>query len=96
MIVAVILTIVCLRWRKADKIEWVGLVFAALFFATGCKEFWLDPFSWPRAFTPLLAALALSGRGFVSWRWLALAAVTLRVGLQFGTQIEGIVRAVLT
>ena len=91
---AVVLTIVLFRWRTASKFQWVGLMFAGLFFAASPDQFWQDLNSWPRAFTPLLAALALANPG-PAQRWLALplAAVTLRVGLSFGLQAEGVLRA---
>lgn len=90
---AVILTIVLFRWRTARKLEWVGLLFAGLYFAASADFYWLDIYSWPRAFTPLLAALALSNSGAMPrWAVLPLAAVTLRVGLSFAPQVEGILR----
>jgi GT2 family glycosyltransferase len=95
MVAALVLSIVLFRRREAGKLEWVGLAFAALFFAVSSDWFWRDLFSWPRAFTPMLAALAFSGRRTARrWVWMPLAAVTLRVGLQFGTQVEGILRAI--
>lgn len=95
MLAAVILVLAGFRWRTAGKLQWVGLLFAGLFFAASANEFWLDLFSWPRAFTPLLAALAFTQTG-PAQRWISLpmAAVTLRVGLNFGPQVEGLLRAV--
>lgn len=93
MLAGVILTIVSFRRRQAGKLAWVGLVFAGLYFAASDVGFWRDLFSWPRAFTPMLAALALSAdQGWRRWLWTPLAAVTLRVGLQFGPQVEGVLR----
>jgi len=90
-----LLSVVLFRPRKAGKPEWIALLSVALFAAVSIKGFWHDPFSWPRAFTPMLASLAFSGRtGGRRWLWAPLAAVTLRVGLQFGTQVEGILRAI--
>jgi len=95
LVAGLLLSVVLFRPRKAGKLEWVGLAFAALFVAVSSDWFWRDPFSWPRAFTPMLASLVFSGRQTARrWVWMPLAAVTLRVGLQFGTQVEGILRAI--
>ncbi len=94
MIAGVVLTIVLFRRRNAGKLEWVGLVFAGLFFVASSQLFWLDLFSWPRAFTPMFAALGFGAIGGARrWLFVPMAAVTLRVGLQFGPQIEGVIRA---
>jgi glycosyltransferase involved in cell wall biosynthesis len=94
MLAAVTLTLVLFRWRTARKLEWAGLMFGGLYFAASAELFWLDIYSWPRAFTPLLAALALTGSGAMRcWFTLPIAAVTLRVGLTFAPQVEGILRA---
>ena len=94
MLTAVVLTVFFFRRRQAGKLEWVGLLFAALYLVVDAKYFWADVFSWPRAFTPLFAALALGAAAKARrWLWLPMAAVTLRVGLQFGPQLEGVVRA---
>lgn len=94
MAAAVILTLVRFRWRTAGKLEWVGMAFLSLFFVVGSSGFWRDAYSWPRAFTPTLAALALGSGTAPRWLWLPMAAVVVRVGLQFGTQVEGIIRAI--
>ena len=94
MIAGVVLTILLFRRRTAGKLEWVGLVFAGLFFVASARLFWLDLYSWPRAFTPMFAAFAFGAAGGVRrWLLVPMAAVTLRVGLQFGPQIEGVLRA---
>ena len=94
MLAGVVLTILYFRHRQAGKLEWVGLVFAGLFFVASSEIFWRDLFSWPRAYTPMLAALAFGVAGTARrWLWLPLAAVTMRVGLQFGPQVEGLFRA---
>jgi len=95
LIACVFLTFAYFRWRTATKLEWVGLAFAALFFVANTETLWRDLFSWTRAYTPLLAALAFTDRiGFQRWCWIPLMAVLPRVLLQFGGQLEGIVSAV--
>ncbi|HEY3444074.1 MAG TPA: glycosyltransferase family 2 protein [Paludibaculum sp.] len=91
---AVVLAFAFFRWRTASKLQWVGVLFAGLLFAASADRFWMDLNSWPRAFTPLLAALAFAHPG-PAQRWLAapLALVTVRVGMSFWPQMEGIWRA---
>jgi glycosyltransferase involved in cell wall biosynthesis len=92
VVVAMAATFIRFRWRAAGKLEWVGLSFAALYFLGSSQALWRDDNSWPRAFTPLVVALALTGGSAPRWCWLPLVAMSLRVGLHFGTQVEGILR----
>ncbi|HEY3439756.1 MAG TPA: hypothetical protein VGK29_03350 [Paludibaculum sp.] len=94
MFAGVVLTFVFFRRRQADKLEWVGLLFAVLYFAVSNRAFWIDTYSWPRAFTPMFAALALGAAGTARrWLWLPTAAVVVRVGLEFGSQLLGVAQA---
>jgi glycosyltransferase involved in cell wall biosynthesis len=92
VVVGVIVTVMRFRWRTAEKLAWVGLAFAALYFVASSHLFWRDENSWPRAFTPLLVAVALTGGKSGVWCWLPLAAVSLRTGLQYVSPALGILR----
>ena len=39
MLTAVVLTVVLFRWRKADKLQWVGLLFVCAFVAASASDF---------------------------------------------------------
>jgi hypothetical protein len=95
-LVCVLMTFVLFRWRTASKLEWIGLAFAVLYFVANTETLFRDLFSWSRAYTPLLAAMAFTERTHFQirrWCWIPMAAVTLRVVLQFGSQFEGILSA---
>ncbi len=82
-------------WRHPEFRDSIILLFAALFFLASAKGFWKDIYSYARAFTPLLALLAL--RAFTGGRRLEalpLAALTIRIIWQMGRQLEGVVRAI--
>jgi hypothetical protein len=89
--VAVVLAVVEARGRWADARAWIGLLSVAVFFAFTASAFWKDPYSYPRAFTPLLAVVAWRGAERGRWWYFApLALSTLRVLWQMGPQALGI------
>lgn len=67
------------------------VLYAALFVMVSSRGFWADPFSYPRAFSPLVGLLAWQSvtehRAWSSLPWLCLL---LRVGWQLGPQALGI------
>lgn len=72
------------------------VLYAVLFVMVSSRGFWADPFSYPRAFSPLIALIAWQGvtenRAWTSLPWVCLL---LRVGWQLGPQALGIIHAVV-
>jgi len=96
VVAAVLIAIRRFPWRKPEFRDWIIILFAALFFAASSRWLWKDLYSYARAFTPLLALLALNAfTGGSKWEALPLLALTTRAGWQFGRQLEGIVKAVV-
>jgi len=58
VIAAVILAALLLRRRPIDIETAICLAYAALFLMVSNQGFWRDPYSYPRAFSPLLGLLA--------------------------------------
>lgn len=85
-------------WRKwsGSPGGWLILAFLALFpFASG-KGFWVDSYSYPRAYTPLLGLLALEAWRRKQWWWaLPLALALPRTLAYFANQGIGVVRWLL-
>jgi len=72
------------------------MLYAALFLMTSSRGFWVDPYSYPRAFSPLLGLIAWQCvPSFRAWAFLPWLLVLLRVGWQLGPQAIGILRAVV-
>ena len=92
-LLCVLFTFLLFRWRTATKLEWIGLAFAALYFVANTETLFRDLYSWGRAYTPILVAMAFTERTHFQiqrWCWVPIVAVTLRVVLQYGSQLEGI------
>ncbi len=71
------------------------ILYAALFLMTSVRGFWIDTYSYPRAFSPLLGLIAWQNMtSFRAWAFLPWLAVLLRVCWQLGPQVIGIFHAV--
>jgi hypothetical protein len=80
-------------WRSFPQLLVVS--FVALFVLMNFPSFFLDPFAYPRAFTPLLGLVALEGwRRKTLWHALPLAGVSVRVVWQLSPQVKGILDAI--
>ncbi len=70
-------------------------LYAVLFLMVNPRGFWLDPYSYPRAFSPLVGLLAWKGvmdrRAWYALPWLGLL---LRAVWQLGPQAIGIIRGI--
>jgi hypothetical protein len=72
------------------------VLYAALFVLVSGRGFWADPFSYPRAFSPLIGLIAWQGvTAGAAWRFLPWLVVLLRVGWQLGPQALGVIQAAL-
>jgi hypothetical protein len=97
LVLAVVLAI---RWIPAHAAQvdaWILACFIAAFFFVDRQGFYRDVYSYSRAYTPMLALVALWA-GLQGGRigLLPLAAVVLRVAWQLGRQVTGIVDAILS
>ena len=83
---------VWLLWEGRRELEDLfASLFVPLFVMVSSPGFFSDPFSYPRAFTPLVALVAW--RGLTSGKtWYAVpwAALTLRIIWQLGREILGV------
>ncbi len=70
------------------------VLYAALFVMVSSRGFWLDPYSYPRVFSPLVGLIAWRGvTESRAWPALPGLCLLLRVGWQFGPQALGIIHA---
>lgn len=93
LLTALLLAFVYFSRRPARLDSWLLLCFACLFFATESRGFYKDPFSYTRAYTPMLALVAWRGvRTKQRWAAAPLAAISFRVLWQMGGQVAGIFR----
>lgn len=91
VMIAVCLAIYFLSRRPVTLEALLCALYAGVFFIVGKAEFWVDPYSFPRAFSPLVALVAW--RGLTDKRpWFALPLVLMlaRVIWQMGPQALGI------
>ena len=70
-------------------------LYATLFLMVTSRGFWIDPYSYPRAFSPLVGLIAWRGvlnrRAWFALPWLGLL---LRAGWQLGPQAIGILQGI--
>jgi hypothetical protein len=85
-----------LRRRPFTLESLICVLYAGLFVLVSTRGFWTDPYTYPRAFSPLVGLIAwlgvTEGRAWQSVPWLLLL---LRVGWQLGPQALGVIRGVL-
>jgi hypothetical protein len=84
------------RRRPFTLESFLCVLYAALFVMASSRGFWADPYSYPRAFSPLVGLIAwrsvTGSRAWPSIPWLCLLS---RVGWQLGPQAISIIRAVV-
>jgi hypothetical protein len=81
-------------WRRPPGIEtWMSLGYVGVFLMVGTPQFWHDPYSSVRAFTPLVAFVALTGPPRFGWSQAPLIALLSRTLWQMGPEMIGICRA---
>jgi hypothetical protein len=94
VVLAVCIALVRLRRRPLDVEPLLYGLYVILFVLVSGKGFWVDPYSYSRAFTPLAGLIAW--RGVVEKRaWLALPLgfMVARIVWQMGSQALGIFEA---
>lgn len=85
-------------WRRwsASPAGWLVLASLALFPLASSRAFWVDSYSYPRAYTPLLGLLALEAWRGKQWWWaLPLLLVLPRTLAYFASQGIGVARWLL-
>lgn len=92
MALALVLAVVAWRRWSVSLEGWLMAAFVALFPFASSRRFWEDSYSYPRAYTPLLALLALEGWRRRQWWWaLPLALVVVRTVWPMGRQALNVV-----
>lgn len=95
VMIAALATVREIRRRTFRLESSLCVLYAVLFLMTSARGFWIDTFSYPRAFTPLLGLVAWQSVNSVgAWAFLPWICVLLRVGWQLGPQVIGIFHAV--
>ncbi len=90
--------LILLRELPLSPISIAAFLYAALVIALNNSRYWLLIYGYARVFSPLLVLVAMqamaSKRSVKAWWWMLLPApfVDLRVGLQMGEQVTGVVR----
>lgn len=85
-------------WRRWSGTlgGWLIMAFLALFPFASARGFWVDSYSYPRAYTPLLGLLALEAWRRKQWWWaLPLALALPRTLVYFANQGLGVIRWLL-
>ena len=85
-----------LRKWHFDPEQWATLAFVGLMVAVSAPTYWKDAYGYARTLSPLLFFVGLKVLSNASlWRLAPVLLVDLRVALQFGRQVLGVIRAVL-
>jgi hypothetical protein len=100
IVCAMAASIVLLSARSHDPVTLTAVLFTVLAIVLSTPPYWDDFYSYSRVFTPLLIAVALravTGRGKTrGWWWMIIPTVLvdLRIGLQLGPQVLGILQGI--
>jgi hypothetical protein len=102
LLASILAILLVLRAHPRGPLAISGLLFAALVFALTSVQYWVDVNGYARVISPLFILVALPSiaretRNAYPW-WLGLVppiVVDLRLGLQFTSQIGGVVRGLL-
>jgi hypothetical protein len=101
VVCALIAGIVLVRARPLDLISLACFVLTAFGIVMATRSFWFDCYGYARVMSPMLVLIAMQAVALRSsvrvWWWMLLPVllVDLRIGLQLGPQILGIVRGLL-
>ena len=100
IICAIVASVILLSARSPDPLTITAALFAILAVVLTTPHYWDECYSYSRVFTPLLIAIALRavalGGRTPNWWWMLAPAalVDLRVGLQLGPQVLGILQGI--
>jgi hypothetical protein len=101
IVCALIAGIVLVRTRPFDLISITGFVYTVFGIVLASRRSWVDFYGYARVMSPMLVLIALQAmilkRSVKIWWWMLLPVplVDLRIGLQLGPQVSGIVSGLL-